>query len=303
MSASTLDRRRVFAWCLYDWANSAFPAVITTFVFATYVTEAVAPDPVSGAAAWAGAVADALVAMEIPAVPSGRGNGRDWRLALAAEWRDGAVVPSYAVLNPAGERQGVSEGQPIAMQAWAEASPATLQRAAADAAPGVASLLSRIEAARRQSDPNSLVNRPARIAFSGVTGAPGDGNASLPAQMRTRLAGLGMVVQDTAKDADFSLVGEVRLAPGSKGAQRVEIQWIVEDATGTERGRILQLNEVPPGTLDRHWGDVAVVVAEEAAVLRLPLTLAALREAIEACVVEGQVEPPPEQDRGAPVLH
>ena len=225
--------------------------------------------PEDAAAAWASAVADALVAMEIPAVAGGqaggRGAGRDWRLALAAEWRDGAVVPSYAVLNPAGERQGVSEGQPIAMQAWAEASPATLRLAAADAAPGVASLLSRIEAARRQSDPNSLVNRPARIAFTGVTGAPGDGNASLPAQMRTRLAGLGMVVQDTAKDADFSLVGEVRLAPGSKGAQRVEIQWIVEDATGTERGRILQLNEVPPGTLDRHWGDVAVVVAEEAA--------------------------------------
>ena len=225
--------------------------------------------PEDAAAAWASAVADALVAMEIPAVAGGqaggRGAGRDWRLALAAEWRDGAVVPSYAVLNPAGERQGVSEGQPIAMQAWAEASPATLRLAAADAAPGVASLLSRIEAARRQSDPNSLVNRPARIAFTGVTGAPGDGNASLPAQMRTRLAGLGMVVQDTAKDADFSLVGEVRLAPGSKGAQRVEVQWIVEDATGTERGRILQLNEVPPGTLDRHWGDVAVVVAEEAA--------------------------------------
>ena len=225
--------------------------------------------PEDAAAAWASAVADALVAMEIPAVAGGqaggRGAGRDWRLALAAEWRDGAVVPSYAVLNPAGERQGVSEGQPIAMQAWAEASPATLRLAAADAAPGVASLLSRIEAARRQSDPNSLVNRPARIAFSGVTGAPGDGNASLPAQMRTRLAGLGMVVQDTAKDADFSLAGEVKLAPGAKGTQRVEIQWIVEDATGTERGRILQLNEVPPGTLDRYWGDVAVVVADEAA--------------------------------------
>lgn len=225
--------------------------------------------PEDAAAAWASAVADALVAMEIPAVAGGqaggRGNGRDWRLALAAEWRDGAVVPSYAVLNPAGERQGVSEGQPIAMQAWAEASPATLRLAAAEAAPGVASLLSRIEAARRQSDPNSLVNRPARIAFSGVTGAPGDGNASLPAQMRARLAGLGLVVQDTAKDADFSLAGEVKLAPGAKGAQRVEIQWIVEDATGAERGRILQLNEVPPGTLDRHWGDVAVVVAEEAA--------------------------------------
>ena len=27
----------------------------------------------------------------------------------------------------------------------------------------------------------------------------------------------------------------------------------------------MQLNEVPPGTLDRYWGDVAVVVADEAA--------------------------------------
>ena len=27
----------------------------------------------------------------------------------------------------------------------------------------------------------------------------------------------------------------------------------------------MQLNEVPPGTLDRYWGDVAVAVAAEAA--------------------------------------
>ncbi len=221
--------------------------------------------PEAAGAAWAGAVADALVAQEIPAVPSGRGTGRDWQLVLTAEQRDGTVVPSYAVLDPAGVRQGVSEGQPISLQAWANADPATLKLAALDAAPGVTSLLSRIEAARRQSDPNSLVNRPARVAFSGVTGAPGDGNATLPAQMRARLGQYGMVVQDTEKDADFSLSGEVRTAPGAAGAQRIEIQWIVADATGTERGRIVQLNEVPPGTLDRHWGDVAVVVANEAA--------------------------------------
>ena len=27
----------------------------------------------------------------------------------------------------------------------------------------------------------------------------------------------------------------------------------------------MQLNEVPPGTLDKFWGDVALVVAQEAA--------------------------------------
>ena len=45
------------------------------------------------------------------------------------------------------------------------------------------------------------------------------------------------------------------------------------------------------------------MVAEKAAVLRLPLTLAALREAIEACVAQGRIEPPPELDQGAPVPH
>jgi MFS transporter, UMF1 family len=40
------------AWCLYDWANSAFPTVITTFVFAAYFTKGVAVDVVTGTAQW-----------------------------------------------------------------------------------------------------------------------------------------------------------------------------------------------------------------------------------------------------------
>lgn len=57
VSGAPLDRRAVAAWCLFDWANSAFPAVITTFVFATYFTQAVAPDPVTGTAQWGQALA------------------------------------------------------------------------------------------------------------------------------------------------------------------------------------------------------------------------------------------------------
>ena len=45
------------------------------------------------------------------------------------------------------------------------------------------------------------------------------------------------------------------------------------------------------------------MVAEEAAALRLPLTSAALREAIEACAIEGRVEAPGEAEPHAPVLH
>jgi UMF1 family MFS transporter len=60
-----LDRRAVAAWCVYDWANSAFPAVITTFVFATYFTQAVAPDPVRGTALWGHALAVAGLAIAV----------------------------------------------------------------------------------------------------------------------------------------------------------------------------------------------------------------------------------------------
>ncbi len=56
-SPAAPDRRAIAAWCVYDWANSAFPAVITTFVFATYFTQAVAPDPVTGTTLWGHALA------------------------------------------------------------------------------------------------------------------------------------------------------------------------------------------------------------------------------------------------------
>ncbi|HYD99160.1 MAG TPA: MFS transporter [Alphaproteobacteria bacterium] len=47
-----LNRRAVAAWCFYDWANSAFPTIIVTFVFSRYFTEGVADDPNDGAVAW-----------------------------------------------------------------------------------------------------------------------------------------------------------------------------------------------------------------------------------------------------------
>lgn len=42
----------LFSWALYDWANSAFAAVIQTFVFAAYFVNSVAPNPSAGSAAW-----------------------------------------------------------------------------------------------------------------------------------------------------------------------------------------------------------------------------------------------------------
>lgn len=42
----------LFSWALFDWANSAFFAVIQTFVFATYFIQSVAEDEVIGSTQW-----------------------------------------------------------------------------------------------------------------------------------------------------------------------------------------------------------------------------------------------------------
>ena len=59
------------AWVLYDWAYGAFTTVVTTFVFATYFTQAVAPDPARGAALWAWMQAAAGLAIALLSVPLG----------------------------------------------------------------------------------------------------------------------------------------------------------------------------------------------------------------------------------------
>jgi len=233
-----------------------------------------------GAAAYAGAVAAALAEAEVPAIATSPKAG-EWVLVLTAEVAGNNVVPFYAVEDPKGVSRGISQGPPIPAAAWAVADPAMLQAAAAAAAPGVSALLTNIEAARRQSDPTSLVNRPGRIFLAGVTGAPGDGNQSLQQQMTTKLTAQGLVVQETGQGADFTVTGQVVTAPGANGTRRVEVQWLVVDAGGTERGRILQINEVPPASIARYWGDVATAVATEASggVRDVVLTQAGTRNA------------------------
>ena len=215
-------------------------------------------------AAWAGDVAKALQADEVPAIPAAPTRG-DWSLVLSAQVRGTVVVPGYEVRDPRGKGQGAVEGVPVPLKTWAGSDPATLQASAADAAPKVADLLTRIQAARLRADPNSLVNRAARVWFTGVTGAPGDGDKMLAAQMRAKLANAGIAVQDAAAGADFRLEGRVMTAPEPGNQLRVEVDWLVQDAQGRERGRVAQLNEVPAGTLSRTWGDVAAAVAEQAA--------------------------------------
>ena len=225
-------------------------------------TQAMLPD--AQAAALAQDLATALQAAEVPAlarVP----RPTDWQLVTRADRKADAVVPLFVVKDPKGEDQGTVEGVTVPLAAWAAADARTLRTVAQEAGPRIVQLLGAIRLSRDKANPNSLYNRPARVMLAQVKGAPGDGNLSLTRQMRDHLGKYGVLVQSTESGADFIVQGEVVAVPVPPGKQRVEIQWYVKTMTGDERGRVVQLNEIPAGTLDRFWGDVAVVVAAEAA--------------------------------------
>ncbi|HTI86125.1 MAG TPA: MFS transporter [Alphaproteobacteria bacterium] len=88
-SSTPPTRRALASWCLYDWANSAFPTVILTFVFATYFTQAVAPDVVTGTAQWGFAltVSGLLLAVGSPvlgAIADRTGARKPWLATFTA---------------------------------------------------------------------------------------------------------------------------------------------------------------------------------------------------------------------------
>ncbi|TPG57206.1 hypothetical protein EAH89_12200 [Roseomonas nepalensis] len=228
-------------------------------------TAALLPDLASSDLAVA--MSEALEAAEVPAV-AGPPAPLDWRLDITADREGQGVVPGYAIRDADGRVLGQARGAPVGLADWSQSEPALLREVAARDAPVVAGLLSRGEAARRASETVAFngAGGPPRLRFTGVRGAPGDGNQALATRMRDFLATKGLVVQDGAEGAAFAVSGEVTMAPAPDRKQRVEILWKVSRRDGHDLGRALQLNEVPTGSLNGLWGDVAYVVAEEASV-------------------------------------
>jgi hypothetical protein len=189
----------------------------------------------------------------------------DWRLAITAERKGDLVVPRYAVRDPSGRELGAIDGASVAASRWRDGAAATLGQAANDAVPKVLALMMSIRASRDRANPNSLLNRIAKLYVPAVTGAPGDGNVILTRLIRTRLAEFGPLVQTTPENTDFTVKGEVIVSPLPKGQQQIEVGWTVTRPSGVVTGKVSQLNSVRAGTLDLYWGDVAVVVTQEAA--------------------------------------
>lgn len=77
------SKSAVVAWGFYDWASSAFPTLVTTFIFATYFTQSVAKNQFVGTALWGYAIAIAgiLIALLSPifgAIADHQGRQKFW---------------------------------------------------------------------------------------------------------------------------------------------------------------------------------------------------------------------------------
>lgn len=83
-----MNKKSVFSWCLYDWANTAFSTVIITFVFSVYFTEQIVGDAVDGGAQWSFmiAVSGLVIAFLSPflgAVADNSGGRKAWLFLLS----------------------------------------------------------------------------------------------------------------------------------------------------------------------------------------------------------------------------
>lgn len=81
------NKRALWSWALYDWANSAFFAIILTFVFAQYFSVSVMEDKVAGTEAWGNIVgiAGLFVAILGPvlgAIADQSGRRKPWFISL-----------------------------------------------------------------------------------------------------------------------------------------------------------------------------------------------------------------------------
>jgi hypothetical protein len=111
-----------------------------------------------------------------------------------------------------------------------------------------------------------------RLAIAGVDGAPGDGNTSLSGAVAAVLRRHDLdIVTDAKSPADLKLDAKVAMSSGEPGKQHVKIVWHLHRADGSEIGTVGQENDVPKGTLDGAWGDIAytVALAAESGILEL----------------------------------
>lgn len=216
------------------------------------------------AALFASDMATQMAANDVPTVAGPAAKG-DWLLGISASVSGSIVTPAYVVTGPDGKTYGHQAGAPVDAAAWANGDATTLNKAASADAPALAKLMSAINAQVQQSSPDSLENRVPRVFVGAVTGAPGDGDVSLPLNLSRDLPGPDIMLVKKADEADFTVTGSIKTSPAPQGQIQVELDWVVRDRNNRIAGQVTQLHDLAPSDIEPYWGDVAAAAGQEAA--------------------------------------
>jgi hypothetical protein len=104
------------------------------------------------------------------------------------------------------------------------------------------------------------------LQIPAVTGAPGDGNRTLQRSMAYVLDKRGIKVTENPKadeKPNLMLKGVMKIQ--AKGTvTHVELVWTLTKPDGKSLGTVAQVNDVPAGTLNGPWGDIAYAIADAA---------------------------------------
>jgi hypothetical protein len=165
-----------------------------------------------------------------------------------------------------------------ASQAVASAVPAQATQKVAMATPAVASgTLPAVTPAALTTAANAPLNPSSGTTGSiengaslvttvpNVTGAPGDGSATLTTAIQRELTKNGVALTAAPAGPAYKVEGKVVMGQGKDGKQPIQIDWNVVDPSGKKLGTVSQKNEVPQGSLDGAWGKTADAAAAAAA--------------------------------------
>ena len=218
----------------------------------------------NSAALFAHDLAAQMADHDVPTV-AGPATKTAWQLGITASASGASIIPAYVVTGPDGKIYGKQNGAAVSASAWTSGDPATLAQAAQNDAPALTTLMTNINAQIQQANPQSLENRVPRVFIGAVTGAPGDGDTSLPLNLSRDLPGADIILVKSANQADFTVTGAIKTSPAAQGQILVELDWVVRDRNNRVVGQVSQLHDLNPSDIEPYWGDVAAAAASEAA--------------------------------------
>lgn len=191
-------------------------------------------------------------------------------VALTKESDDGPEVAAFAwkLTSSAGKAVG-SFDQKIdgGTAGWLANDPGIFEVVARDVGAQIVAMLEQEADTAGTVDGETEAAVPAKqkLYFSGVSGAPGDGNEALARAMADILKKSGTPLADTEEQADCILSANVTAEPQAAGTTLVGITWRLTDRSGAELGKIDQKNPVRSALVAARWGNLANMVADAAA--------------------------------------